>query len=97
MDNQRRGVLSRRIQDKSLELLGYELTTTHLRLMPYIASVMMDDQRIDPRKVNADERLILQQWRDEEHIQGGAGGLCITKEFWDIIHELIFLGYVDLI
>lgn len=93
---QRRGVLTKRIKEKSEELLGYEIGITELRLMPYIMYVMMNAQKIDIRHCNQDDRDVLQKWREAGHIEGGASGLQITEEFWDIICEIVRLGYVDL-
>lgn len=91
-----RGKLTKRIKDESVRLLGYEIDKTEFRLMPYIVYVMMNEQRIDPRKVNAEDRAILQKWREAGHIEGGASGLRITHEFWEILCRIVELGYVDL-
>jgi hypothetical protein len=93
---QKRGMLTQRIKRKSVELLGYEINTTELRLMAYIQYVIVNEQRIDPRKINQEERAILSLWRKMEHIEGGASGLRISEEFWNIICEIIKLGYVDI-
>lgn len=96
-EKQGRGQLTERIKQKSVELLGYEIEQRELRLMPYIQYEMVNNHRIDPNKINAEERKILSKWRTAGHIEGGASGLGITKEFWNIVNEIIFLGYVDLI
>jgi len=93
---QKRGMLTDRIRRKSKDLLGYEIDTVELRLMPYVMHVMMNEQRIDPRKINEDERKILSKWREAGHIEGGASGLQITEEFWNILCEIVRLGYVDI-
>ena len=93
---QLRGQLTDRIKEKSKELLGYEIDTRELRLMPYIQYVMTNEQRIDPNHINKEEREILSKWRKAGHIEGGASVLRITEEFWNIICEIIRLGYVDL-
>jgi hypothetical protein len=93
---QKRGQLTQRIKDKSKELLGYEIGVVELRLMPYIQYVMTNDQKIDIQRINSEEREILSKWRKVGHIEGGASGLRITTEFWNIICEIIRLGYVDL-
>ncbi len=93
---QERGQLTERIKLKSKELLGYEINQTELRLIPYIQYVMTNEQRIDPNHINKEEREILSKWRKAKHIEGGAAGLQITKEFWNIICEIIMLGYVDI-
>jgi len=94
---QGRGELTERVKAKSKELLGYEIDVRELRLMPYVQYTMMNSQKINPQHVNAEEREILSKWRKAGHIDGGATGLGITKEFWNIINEILFLGYVDLI
>lgn len=95
-EKQGRGVLTARIKEASKRLMGYEMTVRELRLMPHIQHTMVNTQKIDPQKCNGEERVILQKWRDAGYIEGGASGLQITKEFWSIINEIIYLGYVDL-
>ena len=90
-----RGQLTQEIKEKSKELLGYEIDTVELRLMPYIQYVMVNHQSIDPNKINQEERQILSRWRSNGWIEGGAGGLGISKEFWNILHEVLWMGYVD--
>lgn len=94
--SQSRGELTERIKEKSKELLGYEIGTEELRFMPYIQYTMVNDQRLDPHHISPEERDILSKWRKKEFIEGGASDLSVTKEFWDILCEIIFLGYVDL-
>lgn len=96
MSQQNRGQLTARIESKSQELLGYKMDRTELRLMAYVQYVMMNEHRIDPAKCNADDRHVLQRWREAGHIEGGMSRLAITKQFWDIMCEILFLGYVDL-
>ncbi|KKN18188.1 hypothetical protein LCGC14_0958240 [marine sediment metagenome] len=93
---QKRGQLTDRIKKKSKEILGYEISQEELRLMAYAQYQMVNEQKIDPNKINQGERAILQKWREAGHIEGGASGLAITKEFWDAICEILFLGYVDI-
>ena len=91
-----RGALTHEVNDKAKELMGRELTLCELRIMPYVQYVMMNEQKIDPRKCNQDDRNVLNKWRKEGHIEGGASGLAITKEFWDFMHEILFIAYVDI-
>lgn len=92
---QKRGKLTQRIKDKSQELLGYEIDTLELRLMPYIHYVMTNEQRIDINKISGDERKILKKWEDAGYIKLNSFDLTISYEFWNILTEIIFLGYVD--
>jgi hypothetical protein len=93
---QNRGQLTPRIIGKSVELLGYEMNQTELRLMPYIHYVMTNEQKLDISKINQEEREILSKWRKLGYIEGGASGLKITKDFWNVLCEIVFLGYVDI-
>lgn len=89
-----RGQLTTHIKRRAQELLGYEITQTELRLIPYAHHVMLNAQVIDPRKINTDERAILSNWRERGFIEGGASGMAITREFFDAMNELLWLGYV---
>lgn len=91
-----RGRLTQQIRNYSRQKMGYELDTTELRLMPYILTVMMNEQKIDPAKCNRADRYILLKWRDIGYIEGSASGLNISREFWDILCEVVFMGYVDI-
>ena len=62
--------------------------------MAYVQYVMMNEQRLDPRKCNGDDRRVLQLWKDEGHIEGGASGLAITREFWDAMAAILWFAYV---
>ena len=90
----KRGVLTDEIQVLAKMYLDRKISRTELRLMPYIQHVMMNEQKLDPRKINEDERKILRRWKDEGHIEGGACGLSITKEFWDAMSSILWVGYV---
>ncbi len=96
MSEQRRGMLTPRIEEASKRLMGYEITQIELRLMAYVQFVMMNEQKIDPRKCNQDDREVLQKWREAGHIEGGASGLAITREFWYNLNEMCWLGYIAL-
>lgn len=74
--------------------LKRKITRTELRLMAYAQYVMMNEQRIDPRKCNEEDRKVLRKWREEGHIEGGASGLAITREFWDAMCSILWFGYV---
>lgn len=90
----KRGQLTQAIKDKALQLLGKEITQVELRLMPYAHHVMLNEQALDQRKINSEERAILSDWRERGWIEGGAAGMAITKEFYDAMCELLWLGYV---
>lgn len=89
-----RGQLTDKIQEIAKKFLGREITTAELRLIPYTQYVMVNEQKIEPRRCNHEDRAILQLWREAGHIEGGASGLSITKEFWDFMCEILWLSYV---
>lgn len=107
IESQLRGQLSNRIKQRSVELLGYEITQRELRLMPYIQYQLANNQRIDPRSINEEERQILIDWVNKGYVIDGVSikgrpmmsenaKLKVTKKFWDSMLEIIWLGYVDL-
>ena len=89
-----RGMMNDRAQVAAKKHLGREITLAELRLMPYIQYVMMNSQAIEIAHIGDGEREILSQWRKEGHIEGGASGLAITREFWNAICDILFETYV---
>jgi hypothetical protein len=91
-----RGHLTDEIEKKAKELLKTDIfTQTELRLLPYIQYVMMNHQQLDPNKINVAERHILAEWKKMGWIDGGASGMTITKEFWDAMNEILWMGYAS--
>jgi len=89
-----RGQLTGKIQRLAKGFLGREIDTTELRLYPYLDYQMKNEQKLDPRCCNGDDRKVLKVLRSEGHIEGGASGLSMTKEFYDYINQVLWFGYV---
>ena len=89
-----RGMLTTDIVEVAKLMIGRPITLRELRLIVYVQYVMCNERKIKPQCVNQEEREIMRKWKDEGHIQGGMTGLAITKQFWDFMCEVIFLGYV---
>jgi len=89
-----RGQITDRVQSAAMATLRRKITQAELRLMPYVQFVMMNEQKLDPNKVSAEEREILADWRKEGWIEGGAAGLAITKDFWNALCECLWASYV---
>lgn len=89
-----RGQLTDEIQEVARAFLGREITVRELRLYPYLDYVMKNEQRIEPRHINAEERGFLKKLRGEGHIEGGISGLSMTREFYDYINRVLWLSYV---
>lgn len=90
-----RGMLNSKVQDIAEKYLGRPLkSTTELRLLPYLDFVMKNDQKLDPNKINSEERQLLSELRTEGHIEGGVSGLQMTKEFYMAVQEIIWQAYV---
>ena len=88
-----RGKLTPELERVWRERTGRELTTEELRLTPYIQHVMLNDRKLDPAKISPGERAILQEWREAGFIGGGMTGLGMTREFWESICEILWIGY----
>jgi len=89
-----RGQLTEGIQELAKGFLGREITIRELRLYPYLDYVMKNDQKIEPIHINGEERKILRKLKEENHIEGGASGLSMTKEFYDYINQVLWFSYV---
>ena len=64
--------------------------------MPHIQYLAVNSQKIDHRRLNDPEREILAKWEDRGFLAYSDERVLITEDFWRIICELIYLGYVDI-
>lgn len=90
-----RGELTNEIQEFTQEFLGRDICVRELRLYPYLAYQMMNDRILDPRRINQDERKILTRLKAAGHIEGGAGGLRMTHEFWRFINNVLWVSHCN--
>ncbi len=90
-----RGQLNEKVQKVAKKFLGAGLTTAELRLIPYLQYVMVNEQKLDPRKINQEERAILSRWKARGLIEGGASGMRVTEEFWRFMCDVLLYAYVD--
>ncbi len=95
MSTQGRGHLTKQMKDTWLIFFDEELTLRKLRLLPYINSAMLNDQRLDPNRINEQERKIVMDWKSKGLMTGGATGLSITEDFWKAMCKVLWLGYMD--
>ena len=97
-EKQQRGQLTQKIKDKSKELFGYEITVGQLRLMAYVQYIMTNNQIVESQNVNEEEICILEKWQDEGYVlyDRTTGRINITKKFWNIMSEILYLGYVNI-
>ena len=66
-----------------------------LRLIPYIQYLAVNRLAVDPAKINADERKILQKWRNEGKLMFGMfEPVALTKQMWDWMNEVLWDSYV---
>lgn len=89
-----RGMLNEDAQRLAKEFLGRDITRTELRLYPYLDYLMKNEQKIDPQRLNQEDRDILKVLKQEGHIEGGMSGLAMTKEFYDYINQVLWHTYV---
>ena len=88
-------MLTEEIENKSNELFSYKFNQRELRLLPYVQYCVLNSMNIEPNKVNGEERLILQKWAQLGFLESPSTELRISKEFWDGMNEILWLGYVE--
>ena len=89
-----RGMLTDEIKQKSKELFGYEITQEELRLMPYVMYCVLKDGNLNRKDVDSVEMEILTNWEDKGFIKSPFTGLKVSKDFYDKVNELLWIGYV---
>lgn len=89
----KRGQLTTDIQQMAVKFWGREITQTELRLYPYIHYCAINERKIDPQKINLEEREIMQLWKVTGHFEGGITGINMTKEFFDFMNDMLYYSY----
>ena len=90
-----RGEFTQEVQDFMEDFLGRPATRAELRLLPYLHHVMLNNQMLDPAKINSEERAVMAKLRADGHIEGGASGMSVTREFWTFLNDVLWLAYVS--
>lgn len=88
-----RGILTQEVADKARELLGEDITTTELRLMPYLQYCAVNGLCLDRRRINKRETGFLSKWEDQGRL-ATSPKMELSEEFWHTMCELIWLAYV---
>jgi hypothetical protein len=84
-----RGVLTDELAEK------YGITLKELRLIPYFQYLLINHQAVDIRKIDQEERDILQRWRDEGKITFSCYyPVRASREFWDFMNDVLWDSYV---
>jgi len=90
-----RGQLTEEVQNIAIKELKRPLNSiAELRLLPYLDYVMKNNMKLNPFKLNEEDRQVLSDLKKEGHIKGGINGLLMTKEFYDAIQQILWQGYV---
>lgn len=92
--SQNRGQLTPQIQELAKKHFNREITVAELRLMPYIDYLLKNEQKIKPEQVNGAERDVLRIWKDAGYMDGGMTGIAVTREFFNILQEFLWVAYV---
>lgn len=84
-----RGTITEEIKEK------YHMTTKEFRLIPYVQYLLVNQMPIDPQKIDAEERIILQNWRNRGYLTFSMREpLTVNREFWDIMNNFLWDCYV---
>lgn len=86
-----RGMITKKIQELGKEIKGFN--QKQLRLMAYIDYLAKNQQSVDPRKIDAEEREILKSWKEQGFGEFGINSFWMTKKFYMIMQEILWEGY----
>lgn len=89
-----RGKLTEEILVIARKLLDIELTVIQLRLLPYLQHLVMNKQTIMPNTLTKREHQIIHDWAKLGWLSVDSNKLTITKQFWDAMNAILWLGYV---
>lgn len=86
-----RGMITEDIKKLGETIKGFN--QKHLRLMAYIDYLSKNEQKVYPKNINSEEREILQSWKEQGFGEFGINTFWMTKEFYMLMQEILWLGY----
>lgn len=89
-----RGILTKEIQEQAKTFLNREITTTELRLYPYLDYVVKNEGCMKFSHVNIDEMYVLGKLLQEGHLKFVGAKIFLTKKFYDFIQNILWKSYV---
>lgn len=90
-----RGTLTDKVKEVSIKKLGYEISLSELRLMPYYQFCLMNGGRLARDKVNSNDREALLIWHEKGFIEddGISDTPHMTKKFYRAMCEILMVAY----
>lgn len=89
-----RGQLTEEVLNKSKEVLGREITTEELRLIPYVQYCLVNNSHLNFKRISPEEVKIIDDWNSSGWMNSKESNFSVTKEFWDNMNELLWISYV---
>ena len=93
-----RGQLTDEVKTLSLELLGYRIDVTELRLIPYLDYLAVNQEFVDVDKLNIWEHEILSRWKRDGYFEGGEDSPLryTNRRAFDIFRSILWISYFDM-
>lgn len=89
----KRGMMTEKIEKLGAKIKGFN--QKQMRLMAYIDYLAKNEQSVDPRKIDSEERKILSSWKEQGFGEFGINSFWLTKEFYMLMQEILWLGYCE--
>jgi hypothetical protein len=86
------GLLTSEIKSRSIVLLGYEITETELKLLPYVQYLAVNNRIASDLRMTSLEKEAFQSWKEKGWVDGGfSHPVSVTQSFWEAMSEIIWL------
>lgn len=83
------------VEEIADKLLGIDITTRGLRLLPYIQHCILNAIIMDKETISKEEEDILDDWVVVGYIRVEKGRLKCSKTFWDASCEILWEAYAN--
>lgn len=91
-----RGRIDEEKAEEYATFLGHPLTQKELRLIPYLNDCALNHKPIDQRKIDDEEREIIERWRNNNWF-ATSPYIMFTSEFWEFCCDVLYNFYLTTI
>lgn len=93
--NNSRGILTPEINKKAISFLKEEISTTELRLYPYLDYCWKNGGYVDRNRLNREEEKIIEHREKQGLLVRRYGGVnCPSRAFYNFVQDVLAYSYV---
>ena len=91
----KRGKLTDYIKTESSKFNGNPISLAELKLIPYVVDCLLNNRLVNIRHISPADITIINVWKSLGYVDYTQTKFTVTKQFWDFMTQMLWMGYVN--